>query len=125
MPKSPRNLRLDEALLLPGCPICRVVLQRVTQTLESMQDELVLDPAWREQVDSAWGFCTLHAQQWLSEAQPLSTAIIYDAVLTRLTRELERVTPRAEWLATIEAPGQSGWRPARSRESVSALPGAR
>lgn len=93
MVKSPRNLRLDEALALPGCPVCRVVLQRVAQTLESMQDELVLDPGWRERVDAAWGFCTLHAQQWLTEAQPLSTAIIYEVVLARVSRELERATP--------------------------------
>ncbi len=93
MPPTPRNLRLDEALALPGCPVCRMVVQRVAQTLESIQDELVLDPAYREQVDAAWGFCNVHAQQWLSEAQPLSTAIIYEAVLGRVTRELERVSP--------------------------------
>lgn len=93
MTKSPRNLRLDEALTLPGCPVCRMVLQRVSQTLESIQDELVLDPAYREKIDSAWGFCNLHAQQWLAEAQPLSTAIIYEAVLGRVARELEGVSP--------------------------------
>jgi hypothetical protein len=93
MPKSPRNLRLDEALALPGCPVCRMVVQRVAQTLESIQDELVLDPAYREQVDAAWGFCAVHAQQWLDEAQPLSTAIIYEAVLGRVSRELDRVAP--------------------------------
>ncbi len=92
MPPTPRNLRLDEALAMPGCPVCRMVVQRVAQTLESIQDELVLDPAYREQVDAAWGFCNVHAQQWLSEAQPLSTAIIYEAVLGRVTRELERVS---------------------------------
>ena len=93
MPKPPRNLRLDEALAIPGCPVCRMVVQRIAQTLESIQDELVLDPAYREQVDAAWGFCNVHARQWLEEAQPLSTAIIYEAVLGRVTRELERLSP--------------------------------
>jgi hypothetical protein len=93
LPKSPRNLRLDEAIALPGCPVCRMVVQRVAQTLQSIQDELVLDPAYREKVDAAWGFCTVHAQQWLDEAQPLSTAIIYEAVLGRVSRELERISP--------------------------------
>lgn len=92
MPPTVRNLQLQDALALPGCPICRMVVQRVAQTIESIQDELVLDPAYREQVDAAWGFCNLHAQQWLEEAQPLSTAIIYEAVLGRVSRELERVT---------------------------------
>jgi hypothetical protein len=61
--------------------------------LESIQDELVLDPAFREQVDAAWGFCNVHSQQWLDEAQPLSTAIIYEAVLGRISRELEKASP--------------------------------
>jgi hypothetical protein len=69
-----------------------MVVQRVAQTLESIQDELVLDPAYREQIDGAWGFCNVHAQQWLSEAQPLSTAIIYEAVLGRISRDVERVS---------------------------------
>ena len=91
MPPIPRNLRLDDALALPGCPVCRMVVQRVAQTAESIQDELVLDPAYREQLDEAWGFCNVHAQQWLDAAQPLSTAIIYEAVLGRISRDLERV----------------------------------
>ncbi len=93
MPISHRNLRLDEALALPGCPVCRFVLQRVSQSLQSIQDELVLDPDYREKIDAAWGFCNVHARQWLDEAQPLSTAIIYEAVLGRVSRELERVSP--------------------------------
>ncbi|MEZ4531404.1 MAG: DUF6062 family protein [Thermomicrobiales bacterium] len=93
MPPLSRNLRLDDALALPGCPVCRIVLQRVAQTIETIQDELVLDPAYRERVDAAWGFCSTHAAQWLAEAQPLSTAIIYEAVLGRISRELERVSP--------------------------------
>jgi hypothetical protein len=70
-----------------------MVVQRVAQTLESIQAELVLDPAFREQVDSAWAFCNVHAQQWLDEAPPLSTAIIYEAVLGRISRELRQAAP--------------------------------
>lgn len=99
MPPTTRNLRLDEALALPGCPVCQLVAQRVAQTLESIQNELVLDPAYRAQVDAAWGFCSVHAQQWLDEAQPLSTAIIYEAVLGRISRELERVAPTRSGLS--------------------------
>ena len=93
MPASQRNIRLEEALELPGCPVCRMVLQRVAQTIESIENELVLDPTYREQVDSAWGFCNEHAQQWLDTAQPLSTAIIYEAVLGRISRQLEQTSP--------------------------------
>lgn len=92
MPPATRNLRLDEAVGLAGCPVCRVVVQRVAQTLESIQDELVLDPDYRERVDAAWGFCNEHARQWLNEAQPLSTAIIYEAVLGRVSHALDQVS---------------------------------
>ncbi len=110
MPPTPRNLRLDEALALPGCPVCRMVVQRVAQTLESIQDELVLDPVFREQVDAAWGFCNVHAQQWLDEAQPLSTAIIYEAVLGRISRELDQAAVRTRLIGHVRAriPGNRG-----------------
>ncbi|MCA9860980.1 MAG: hypothetical protein KC438_14720 [Thermomicrobiales bacterium] len=93
MTQHQRMIYLDDALALPGCPVCRMTLQRVAQTLASIEAELVLDPTWREQVDSAWGFCNLHARQWLDQAQPLSTAIIYEAVLGRITRQLEQRLP--------------------------------
>lgn len=92
MPVTQRNIRLEEAIELSGCPVCRMVLQRVAQTIESIENELVLDPAYREQVDSAWGFCNVHARQWLDAAQPLSTAIIYEAVLGRISRQLEQAS---------------------------------
>ncbi len=90
MPPPSRHVRLDEALQQPGCPVCRIVLQRVEQSMESISYELVLDPAFRETVDAAWGFCNTHAQQWLQHAPPLGTAIVYEAVLGRIARQLER-----------------------------------
>lgn len=93
MPQHSRHVRLDESLQLPGCPVCRVVLQRVEQSLESISYELVLDPAFRETVDAAWGFCNVHAQQWLEHAPPLGTAIIYEAALGRIARQLEHQRP--------------------------------
>lgn len=93
MPQLSRHVRLDEALQLSGCPVCRIVLQRVMQSMESISYELVMDPAFRETVDSAWGFCNVHAQQWLEHAPPLGTAIVYEAVLGRVARQLERGNP--------------------------------
>lgn len=93
MPPHSRHVRLDEALQRSGCPVCRVVLQRVEQSMESISYELVMDPAFRETVDAAWGFCNVHAQQWLQHAPPLGTAIVYEAVLGRIARQLERQSP--------------------------------
>jgi hypothetical protein len=67
-----------------------MVLQRVEQSMESISYELVMDPAFRETVDASWGFCGVHAQQWLQHAPPLGTAIVYEAVLGRIARQLER-----------------------------------
>lgn len=85
-----RNIRLEEAMELPGCPVCRMVVQRVSQSIKSIENELVLDPGYREKIDSAWGFCNVHAQLWMEQAQPLSTAIIYEAVLGRVSRQMEQ-----------------------------------
>ncbi len=84
------NLRPTEAIELPGCPICRIVLQRVAQSMESIDYEFVNDPGWRSEVEAAWGFCNLHAQQWLEHAHPLGTALIYEAVLARITDQMNR-----------------------------------
>lgn len=67
-----------------------MVVQRVAQSIRSIENELVLDPGYREKIDSAWGFCNEHAQLWMREAQPLSTAIIYEAVLGRVSRQMEQ-----------------------------------
>lgn len=84
------NLRLREAIELSGCPICRTVLQRVTQSMRSIDYEFVNDPGWRADVETAWGFCNLHAQQWLDSAHPLGTALIYEAVLGRIREQMDR-----------------------------------
>jgi hypothetical protein len=109
MAQQHRNLRLDEAVELPGCPVCRVVLQRVEQALDSINYEFVNDPAWRDQAASAWGFCNLHAQQWLEQAHPLSTALVYETVLGRIRQSLERQRPsRAGMTGRLRASLASG-----------------
>lgn len=91
MARHLRNLRLDDALDLPGCPLCRLVVQRVESTMESIDYEFVNDPGWREQAEDAWGFCNVHAHQWLAVAHPLGTALIYQGVLRRIDDQLRRV----------------------------------
>jgi hypothetical protein len=113
MPQPSRHLRLDEALQRSGCPVCRMVLQRVEQSMESISYELVMDPAFRETVDAAWGFCNTHARLWLEHAPPLGTAIVYEAVLGRIARQLER-----------HKPGRSGIGNLRSKLGGSRGPGA-
>jgi uncharacterized protein DUF6062 len=103
MPQQSRHVRLDEALALPGCPVCRMVLQRVEQSMESISYELVTDPAFRERVDAAWGFCNVHGQQWLEHAPPLGTAIVYEAVLGRIAQQLERGAPGKSGMGGLRA----------------------
>ena len=103
MPQPSRHLRLDEALQRSGCPVCRMVLQRVEQSMESISYELVMDPAFRETVDAAWGFCNMHARLWLEHAPPLGTAIVYEAVLGRIARQLERQNPSRSGIGSLRS----------------------
>lgn len=87
------NLRLDEAVDLPGCPICRIVLQRVAHSMDSINYEFVNDPGWRADALRAWGFCNMHAEQWLEFAHPLGTALIYEGVLGRIAEQMQQARP--------------------------------
>lgn len=103
-----RNIRLEEALALSGCPVCRMVVQRVAQSIRSIENELVLDPGYREKIDSAWGFCNEHAQLWMEQAQPLSTAIIYEAVLGRVSRQMDQRSPGKGGMGGLRSKFSSG-----------------
>jgi hypothetical protein len=85
---------LLDAMQEKGCPVCHIALRGVQHYLESINYEYVNDPAFREEVEPAQGFCSYHATQWLHTAHVLGTALIYRAVLRSLTRDLERMQPR-------------------------------
>jgi hypothetical protein len=74
-----------------GCPICHLTLQGVQAYLESLNYEYVNDPGFRAEIESAIGFCPNHADEWLHTAHVLGTALIYQAVLKRVSHDLEHL----------------------------------
>jgi hypothetical protein len=94
---------LLDALKETGCPVCRLVLRTVSHYIDSVNYEFVNDPGFRSEVEPAWGFCNVHAQQWLQHAHPLGTALIYDAVLGRISAELKRVHLEDGFLASVSS----------------------
>jgi len=89
-PQGAFNLR--DAFGEEGCPICRIALRNVQRLIESTNYDALGDPGIRAELTEATGYCTVHAQQWLSTAFVLGTATLYRDVLTRTIRELRRLT---------------------------------
>jgi Family of unknown function (DUF6062) len=68
-----------------------------------MNYEYVNDPGFRSEIEAAWGFCNVHAQQWLLHAHPLGTALIYEAVLGRVSADLKRLRHDDGFLANASS----------------------
>lgn len=77
----------------PGCPVCRVALRAVERFIVSTNRDLVNTPDVWNEIMASLGFCNLHAQQWLATAHPLGTAYIYETLLERIGKEIERQKP--------------------------------
>ncbi len=88
---STTHYDLLDALKEKDCPVCGTALRAVSHYIDSINYEFVNDPGFRSEIEPAWGFCNAHAQQWLLHAHPLGTALIYEAVLGRVSAELKRV----------------------------------
>lgn len=105
MDQSKTHADLLDAFARDGCPVCQVVLPSVAAYIDSVEYESVNDPGFRRQTNESWGFCNVHAQQWLSHASVLSTAFLYRSVLETADQDLERLgpTPRGGVLAEISS----------------------
>jgi hypothetical protein len=101
-------LELDEALRQPGCPICALALGAVGRFIQTLAYEQVNDPAVRDQLRAAGGFCQAHAYRWLREARNvLGTALIYRDLLGAMLSQLEQpgAAAGAAALGDTGAPG--------------------
>lgn len=89
-PRDAAAFEVREALLEPGCVVCRLSLRSVSRMIRSIAYEQVNDVALREQLRRAAGFCNAHAYQWLADARSvLGTALIYRDVLNASLAEME------------------------------------
>jgi hypothetical protein len=84
---------LRDACAETGCPVCRLTLRAVSRYIASVDYEYVNEPDVRAEVERAQGFCNTHAQQWLREGHVLAVALVYEGILDRLRRGVERAGP--------------------------------
>jgi hypothetical protein len=78
-----------------GCPICRLTLAAVARAIDAVDYEFVNEPDIRAKIERTWGFCNIHAHQWLREGHVLGVALVYESVLARLQPEIEKTRPNA------------------------------
>ena len=88
MSKRPPSRHLDffalmEAVGRPGCPVCRLTRQAARRWLETLFYEQVNDPATRERLRQALGFCARHASLAARLGDPLGWSIIAADLLGR------------------------------------------
>lgn len=83
------TFEITEAMKEPGCPVCTLAERAVAGKIDSLAYESVTDPDAREELRDSLAFCAVHGRQWLAQAGPLGTAIIYNDVLNKLRRTLQ------------------------------------
>jgi hypothetical protein len=97
---------LQVMLEKPGCPVCHAGYKAARQLLENLLWGSVNDPATREELDQAMGFCGQHSRDLLTfSGERLGTAIIQQAILKEALRRVEDSAdpPQRTWLQRFQA----------------------
>lgn len=117
---------LLDAFAESGCPICRLGLRSVDRFLDAMNYDSVNDPAFREQLNGARGFCNMHAYQWLENAFVLGTAEIYRDIISRIAEDLrglhQHAPGMAERLSSLLGSPAEGSRPGPASAATASCP---
>lgn len=77
----------------PGCGICRYALRAVERFFDSLTYENTNDPAIRDGIRAARGFCNRHTQQYLDFSDELGSALIYRDILHTVLPALDSARP--------------------------------
>lgn len=103
-------VKLEEAVVLPGCPICRLKADAAQKSARTFLFENTLDPGLRTQIMESHGFCPEHtlllaAVEMSTDGPTLGINSIYEQ-LTRVTAaELRKLAPpRQAWLRKLHHP---------------------
>ena len=86
---APFYQALKQAFIQPGCPVCRLVTGSVDRYLDSILWEMVNDPALRDRLNLARGYCREHGWMLVRSGAALGVAILTKDVITTLLRELD------------------------------------
>jgi hypothetical protein len=92
--RSIADVRLARHVAGPMCPLCAVRQDAVERAMDSLLAESVNDPATRDQLDQARGYCPEHIGQLLRRDRSASggtsgSAILFGAILSVRLAELD------------------------------------
>lgn len=76
------EIALEEALQQGECALCWLVQRRLIRQVDSLLNEHLLDPQWRQSLREGSGFCPSHAHLFLTRGHVLSLSLIAEDVLS-------------------------------------------
>ena len=80
---------LYERLTDDQCPICRLMLDRISQHMDSFLYESVTDRDLRKTIREERGFCNFHAHMLLKKGDPLAHALVYADLIGEAAHHLQ------------------------------------
>ncbi len=78
------EIALEEALQNGQCALCWLAHRQVLRRVDTLLNEHVTDPQWRQALREGHGFCAHHAHIVLSRANVLSLALIAEDLLSSI-----------------------------------------
>ncbi len=103
-------VKLEEAIVLPGCPICRLKSDAAQKSARTFLFENTLDPGLRSQIMESHGFCPEHtlllaAVEMSTDGPTLGINSIYEQLARVTAAELRKLEPpRRAWLRKAHHP---------------------
>jgi hypothetical protein len=92
MPRPPIYHDLITACAQPGCPVCNLVQQAVSNHIRTLlASESLIDPKIREELRYAQGFCAQHTWLMLDErlGDALGVSILYQDILNHASKRIQ------------------------------------
>jgi hypothetical protein len=89
-------VKLEEAMKKSGCPVCRLEHEAAVQYIDSFLWENTNDPAARQPINDAYGFCPEHTRMLvaieMSNTGPLlGVNIIYELLAKNVVQDLQNI----------------------------------
>jgi hypothetical protein len=106
MPFALTVAHLKDALKEPGCPICRLAHEAAENSTASFLWENVNDPALRQDILAAYGFCPEHtrllvAKELMESATVLGVNIIFEHLGRAVSTQLQAVKLKEQWTGDL------------------------
>lgn len=100
------EMALEEALQRGECALCWLAQQRLIRRVDSLLNEHLQDPQWRQSLREGDGFCPSHAHLLLRRGYVLSLSLIAEDVLSAVPMLVTQRKPKAWRCQLCEAQAQ-------------------